>query len=113
MNCVLQKARAASVELYVDNGQDGGVNKETALALWKVVEGPLRKAFPNTDIECDTGVDRGKRMSRISVVPRGLDECGYASAPDNRQKMAAWLATASGTFYGIVKPAVASFGKRS
>jgi hypothetical protein len=113
VNCVLQKARASSVELYVDNGQDGVTNKETALALWKVVEGPLREAFPNAEVECDTGVDRGKRMSRISVVPRGMDECGYASAPDNRQRMAAWLATASGKFYSIVRPAVASFGKKS
>jgi hypothetical protein len=112
VNCVLQKARAASVELYVDNGVDGSANKETALALWKVVEAPLREAFPGADIECDTGVDRGKRMSRISVVPRDLDDCGYASAPDNRQRMARWLATASGKFYGIVKPAVATHGKK-
>jgi hypothetical protein len=51
-------------------------------------------------------------MSRISVTPRDLDDCGYASAPENRQRMAQWLAIASGKFYGIVKPAVATIGKK-
>lgn len=113
VNCVLQKARAASVELYVDNGLDGTVNKETALSLWKLLEMPLSKAFPNCKIECDTGVDRGKRMSRISVVPVGMDDCGYASPPDNRQRMVGWLSNASGSFYSIVRPIVVAHGKKS
>jgi len=113
VNCVLQKARASSVELYVDNGLDGNANKETALAIWDAVRQPLAEAFPNCKIECDTGVDRGKRMSRISVSPLGMDECGYASAPEHRQKMAIWLAGASGKFFGIVKPAVVSHANRA
>jgi hypothetical protein len=112
VNCVLQKARASSVELYVDNGVDGSANKETALALWRTIQEPLGAAFPNCKIECDTGVDRGKRMSRISISPLDMDECGYAAAPELRQKMAIWLAGASGKFFNIVKPAVVAHAKK-
>ncbi len=112
VNCVLQKARASSVELYVDNGVDGSANKETALALWRSIQEPLGAAFPNCKIECDTGADRGKRMSRISISPLGMDDCGYASPPELRQKMAIWLAGASGKFFNIVKPAVVAHTRK-
>lgn len=111
VNCVLQKARASSVELYVDRG-DGAENKADALAIWAVVEAPLQAAFPNCDIKCDPGADRNKRMSRISVTPRGMDDCGYASPPEQRQKMAIWLASASGKFFNIVKPTVVAHTKK-
>jgi hypothetical protein len=84
-----------------------------ALALWAVVEAPLKAAFPNCDVECDTGIDRGKRMSRISVTPRNMDDCGYASPPENRQRMAVWLASASGKFYNTVKPAVVAHPRKA
>lgn len=113
VNCVLQKARASSVELYVDNGVDGAANKEAALALWKAIEAPLRAAFPDSEVECDAGFDRGKRMSRISVTPRNMDDCGYASPPENRQRMALWLAAASGKFYDTVKPAVVAHTRKA
>jgi hypothetical protein len=109
----LQKARASSVELYADNGVDGAANKAAALALWDVIEAPLQKAFPDSDIECDAGFDRGKRMSRISVTPKNMDDCGYASPPENRQRMAVWLAAASGKFYDTVKPAVISYSRKA
>jgi hypothetical protein len=113
VNCVLQKAQASSVELYIDNGKDPIANKEAAEALWAVLKAPLEAAFPNCEIKCDIGLERGKRMSRISVAPRGMDDCGYASPPEQRQKMAIWLAGASGKFFNIVKPAVVAQVKRS
>jgi hypothetical protein len=77
------------------------------LAIWAVVEAPLKAAFPDCDVECDTGIDRGKRMSRISITPKDMDDCGYAAPPEFRQKMVIWLAGASGKFFNIVKPALA------
>ena len=113
VNCVLQKSQASSVELYIDNGKDPIANKEAAEALWGVLKAPLEAAFPNCEIKCDIGLERGKRMSRISVAPRGMDDCGYASPPEQRQKMAIWLAGASGKFFNIVKPAVVAQVKKS
>ena len=112
VNCVLQKAQASSVELYIDNGKDPIANKEAAEALWAVLKAPLEAAFPHCEIKCDIGLERGKRMSRISVAPRGMDDCGYASPPEQRQKMAIWLADASGKFFNIVKPAVVAHTKK-
>lgn len=113
VNCVLQKARASSVELYIDNGSDGAANKVAALAIWAVVEAPLKAEFPNCDVECDTGIDRGKRMSRISITPKDMDDCGYAAPPELRQKMVVWIAGASGKFFNIVKPAVVAQVKQA
>ena len=113
INCVLQKARASSVELYIDNGSDGAANKVAALAIWAVVEAPLKAAFPDCDVECDTGIDRGKRMSRISITPKNMDDCGYAAPPELRQKMVIWLAGASGKFFNIVKPAAVTRVKQA
>jgi hypothetical protein len=113
VNCVLQKARASSVELYIDNGSDGAANKVAALALWAVVEAPLKAAFPDCDVECDTGIDRGKRMSRISITPKNMDDCGYAAPPEFRQRMVIWIAGASGKFFNIVKPAVVAQVKQA
>jgi hypothetical protein len=42
-----------------------------------------------------------------------MDDCGYASPPELRQKMAIWLAGASGKFFNIVKPAVVAYTKKS
>jgi len=113
VNIVLQKARAAGIELYVDNGQDGAANKATALALWKSLQVPLEAAFPECEVKCDVGADRGKRMSRIKVTPLGMDDCGYAAPLELRRKMVVWLAAASGIFFNIVKPAVSTYMKKS